>query len=373
MDISNYMSIINNYSIIQIPKTTRFWMIRTKKGYFYEEFIKANFVALGWNIIGNDTDFSEQSLATIKEYLKFDYGESRPMGAINKCKNFIHEIQKGDILLIPNSGSSFITLAEAGEYYEDDKLTFEIEKETISKIENNEYQINTVKCPYRKRRKIKVLNTIDSERLSYKLRKAISSFHGISNFDLYAGDILCSIYDCCTFQDDVFFSLNISKNEPIRPREISKLMYGLNEFFCELVDEDILSTEINLNSPGRVIIKLKEGFKFIVKQKIPLVCLFLIVTGGSAFGCEFPGIVGFIKDVSVLGFEVKEKKLELQGKELDNTLKMLEIIKDAKEVGVDIDKIYKSLAILNELDVDLQFEAYQEFDIATTSDSTKIQ
>lgn len=42
---------IENFSVPIIPPTTHFWMIRTKKGYFYNEFLSKRFVALAWNNI----------------------------------------------------------------------------------------------------------------------------------------------------------------------------------------------------------------------------------------------------------------------------------------------------------------------------------
>ena len=35
-----------NFSIPVIPDNTRFWMIRTQKGYFYDEFLAKKYVAL---------------------------------------------------------------------------------------------------------------------------------------------------------------------------------------------------------------------------------------------------------------------------------------------------------------------------------------
>lgn len=51
MDLLDALALARNRAITVVPDETRFWMIRTKKGYFYNEFIKEGFVALGWNII----------------------------------------------------------------------------------------------------------------------------------------------------------------------------------------------------------------------------------------------------------------------------------------------------------------------------------
>ena len=45
------LNAILNFEIKEIDSETRFWMIRTKKGYFYDEFIANRFVAVAWNII----------------------------------------------------------------------------------------------------------------------------------------------------------------------------------------------------------------------------------------------------------------------------------------------------------------------------------
>ena len=58
---------LDAFSVPVIPRTTRFWMIRTKKGYFYNEFISKRFVALAWNNITQNTDFSESSRDSLKD------------------------------------------------------------------------------------------------------------------------------------------------------------------------------------------------------------------------------------------------------------------------------------------------------------------
>lgn len=60
------LNAILNFEINSIPENTRFWMIRTQNGYFYNEFVTRKFVAIAWNNINETTDLSDQS----KEYLK---------------------------------------------------------------------------------------------------------------------------------------------------------------------------------------------------------------------------------------------------------------------------------------------------------------
>lgn len=187
------LEFLKSYEIREIQENARFWMIRTKKGYFYDEFISQQFVALGWNIITSTTDTGKQSIETLKRSITREYRDSRPMGPINKCKNFMYEIQEGDYILIPNNGSTEIAFARAGEYCEESAYNVRDEIDAITKIENSEYEISQVRCPYKKRRHIEILNIVNVNTLGYPLRRAISSYHGISNLDEYAIDVLNGI------------------------------------------------------------------------------------------------------------------------------------------------------------------------------------
>ena len=200
-------NIINNalrYTVRNIDQDKNFWMIRTKKGFFFEEFIADKFVALGWNIITQKTDFGKKQEEILKESIKNWYGDLRPAGAINNCKSFIFDIQEGDYILIPNRRSEKIAIAKAGEYYEVEGKEARDELAVIPKIDNGEKEIMQVKCPYRKRRHIEVLKVISPASMSYNLRQAISNYHGLSNLNDYDRDILNCLYDCYAYKGESF-------------------------------------------------------------------------------------------------------------------------------------------------------------------------
>ena len=48
---ANFIDDALKYTIRNIDENKKFWMIRTKKGFFFQEFIADQFVALGWNSI----------------------------------------------------------------------------------------------------------------------------------------------------------------------------------------------------------------------------------------------------------------------------------------------------------------------------------
>jgi len=79
---------ILDYKIETIPDTTRFWMIRTKKGYFYNEFVAHGFVALAWNIIDSSTSITASNIEAVKDLILLKYSDiKRPTTVINKCSS----------------------------------------------------------------------------------------------------------------------------------------------------------------------------------------------------------------------------------------------------------------------------------------------
>lgn len=352
------------YTIRNISDNKRFWMIRTKKGFFFDEFIDNNYVALGWNTITQENDFGKSQEEVLKESIKNWYGDSRPAGAINKCKSFIYDIHVGDYILIPNSGSEKIAIARAGEYYEDEKKGVKDELDVIPRIDNDEKEIIKVKCPYRKRRHIEVLKIISPALMSYNLRQAISNYHGLSNLDKYGEYILNCLYDCYIYKDNLNIAINVKQKNPLKPRQISKLLYSFTEFVCSISDVDNISTTINLNSPGSVRMKLKNAVLNITKAKWPLIFIFIAITGGKVKDAELPGIIGTIREAKMLNITVEKEKIELEKEkeevktqQIENMAKVLELYKAAEEEGVDIEYILQQLETLNSLNEDLQFQS----------------
>lgn len=355
---------LNSVKIPNIPNETNFWLVRSKSGYFYDEFVRKHYVALGWNYIDKTTSFDDKNIVILKENIQKIYGDLRPGVAINKCKKFMQDVSAGDYVLIPNAGGTEVTIGIIGEYYEEN---FDYIEEVISikKIENRESEIGKIKCPYRKRRHIEPVITISSERLGYKILRGMSSYHGISDMNDYAIDILNCIYDCYTYNGDMMYSVNIAKRDPIKARELTKLIYSMTELFCDLIDEDLVSVTVNLNSPGKLTVKLKEGYAKLKQGAIPLLAIYLFVFGGSGFGFEFPGLAGGIintlKDARTMKFEVELKEEELKGKQLENYKSAVELIELSENTDIDMDKVLRDLEMADALKDSLKFKTNKEF------------
>ena len=76
--------------IVHIPivdTKSRFWMVRTQKGAYYDEFVRRGFIAIGWNQLLASTlriDHSKKQLELIKDRLRNVYKEKIPGAAYNK-------------------------------------------------------------------------------------------------------------------------------------------------------------------------------------------------------------------------------------------------------------------------------------------------
>lgn len=348
---------ILNFEVDIIPENTHFWMIRTQKGYFYNEFIARKFVAIAWNNIDNTTDLSEQSLEYLKDDIVMKFPEiSRPSTVINKCNNFINEIQKGDIIVIPSKGSKFVTFASAGEYFEDKTKTVELEKTVIYRIKNKAVYINDVSCPYKKRRKITLLRTMQSKDLNISLYHAITNYHGISNLDAYAYQILNELYNCYSYKDYTALVYNIRKAEPIKPRELSRLIYGNTECLCSIISEDKISTQMDLHSPGDAIYMLKNIYEFGKENWATIFGFLIFLGGGSALSFKVPGLIDIVKNVISVPEELRTKKLDNDAKEIDIQMKRLELNQKLKESGINPNTLLEPLQAIVESTASLQTE-----------------
>lgn len=327
---------LSGFSIPIIPRTTRFWMIRTKKGYFYNEFISKRFVALAWNNITENTDFSESSRDSLKDDILMEFSEiQRPSTVINKCISFINEIHTDDILVIPSARSSYITFALAGDYFEDDTKTVELEKNIIFRIEHHDVDINDVSCPYRKRRHITLLRTVKNEELNYSLCRAISNYHGISNLDSYAKQILNALYNYYMLENDISLVFSVRKQTPIGPRSINSLLYGATEFLSVIVPEERISTQVTLNSPGDIIFLLDQVKDFLTNNWTYIFGILVVLGGGSAFSFKLPGIIDIIKSIFSAKDEYRLKHAEADEKELQVLEKKLKLYNEIKASGIN--------------------------------------
>ena len=368
MGEKEFLSALNEFTIPEISEETKFWMIRTKKGYFYDEFISRRFVAIGWNAIDKNTDKSERNQETLKRYLEDKYGEKRPQMAINKCIKFISEIEEGDIIIIPNKGTKKITFVKAGEYYEE-HFSEEQELRVIEAIEDREWEVKQVECPYNKRR-IEILKTISVSEINIHLYMALTNYHGLSSMQEYSKMILDSIYPLYVYNNICSLQIGINNKNEINANAISLLVAGVTGCLKGVSGEENIYATMNLNSPGKISCWFsKEGkqngngkkvFDALKSGKSKAIFLLLIVavTGGKAkvgnVELALPGIVKTIEDIKTIDTNIKKKEIEVEKLGMDNFEEKYDIYKKLKEDNIDInefkndiDKIIKAGEDLN--------------------------
>lgn len=366
--LSNLYDQILNFKLTEIPSDIRFWMIRTKKGYFYEEFIQEKFVALAWNTITARTNFSESEHRLLSDRIAYEYPEiKRPSLVISKCNKFIYEIKVGDILIIPSEHKKYVTFAYAGGYYEDTSKTYEIERDAISKIEYKEVLINEILCPYRKRRKIIPIRTLPVESLNYHLEKAISSYHGIANLDSYGTIILDHLYNTYTYNHNTRLVFHVGKPSEITSKEFSAFLYSINSIlYAPGIEDNVISTQASVHSIGDIVFTLKEAYNTCVSHYMIFIAFAAIIGGGKFLTVQLPGIPSFIKDVMSIKDTKRKNDAEITKLELENMEKAIELKLKLKDNNLTIEDLSTPLELLESCQRSMQIEPIQPAQLATS-------
>lgn len=297
--------------IPQISDETNFWMIRSKQGVFYNEYVAGEYIAIGWNPLtkailsdnNNDDNFYKQILKDN------DYQDKMPGTALNKCRRFVEEIKSGDIAMIV--GRTEIAFATIGDYFEDstNSTTAEKELEIHAQIETGTYI--GLKCPYKKRRHISIISTVDLGAAPPMVYKClVSNRHSLSSLNEYADAILSCCYDL-----SVYFNRLIIKYHIRQPRDINPFDFSLFTLsMADLISDNRcgLTGKYNLNSEGDVVFflaNLGEDIGVFLKNNLVSVLLgYFILFGGKAAGIEFPSSIEKIKELVADLFYLKESK-----------------------------------------------------------------
>ena len=284
-------------SIPQIPETTNFWMVRSKQGAFYNEYISGGYIAIGWDVLTQDILSSHCSNEYYKQLLKEShYPDKQPGTALNKCRRFIEEIKPGDIAMIV--GRSEIAFATIGDYFEVDSgiPTPEKELEIHTQIESGTYL--GLHCPYRKRRHISVITKVDLASAPPMIYKClISNRHSLSSLNEYADAILSCCYDLSVHADRLIIKYHIGQPKDINPFDFSLFTLSMAELITDRRRE--LTGKYNINSEGDVIFFLANSGQdlllFLKEHLVPILLGYMILFGGKAAGFEFPSSIEKVK------------------------------------------------------------------------------
>ena len=322
---------------VQVPNRCAFWMIRTKSGAYYNEYIEQNYIAIGWNAI-RQHDISQCSDEKMRQMIEASYEDKRPGAAISKCRSFVETMQIGDLVMI--LGEKRVTFAIIGEYFEkhiQECITKELEADV--QIAAGFHKQNRIACPYVKRRKIQIIKELEESRLTPMLARAMLNHHSLSEINDYAIPVLNTCFDLYVYDGETHVVFRVNTKSKIKGRDFATFCYYITEIFSTLNGDEDVSITTNLNSPGDYVVAFSQGMDFIQGHWFAFLFVFAVLFGGSyekdGMKVEIPSIRGVIKwlcnrkhDAEIKGLETEKMKKEIDGIDLDNELKRIQIARE---------------------------------------------
>lgn len=301
------------FSIPTIDKDTNFWMVRAKRGFFFDEFLKNEFIGIGWNSVTKsmiNPKLSKSQSEGLKEDLKEIYGESRPGTALNKCIRFCYELKSGDIAVIVDNNR--IAFAYIGEYFEDasQRLSVEFEKKIHQQIEKANPHFDRFDCPYIKRRKIKVIKVLgEDDVISPYLQTALArNWHSLSDLNEYAELVLSGCFDTFVFKDKLTITFRVRKKAEINVLDLSNFVLNAAILLSDNRPETV-HVKTTLHSPGDVILQV---WNFVQENALPLLMCYVAVFGGKVGDYEFNSLLGIVKNIINSKYNKQKQELELR-------------------------------------------------------------
>lgn len=331
-------------SIPTINSNTNFWMVRAKRGFFFDEFLRNEYIAIGWNLITKSMlsmSLTRTQADALKKRIKDEYGESKPGTALNKCDRFCYEVKAGDIAVIVDNRR--IAFATIGEYYEESNpnLTVELEKQIHNQIEKANPNIDKFECPYIKRRKISVIRVLNAEdAVSPYLQSAMArNWHSLSDLSEYADVILSGCFDSFVYKDKLTMTFRVTQRNDINVLDLANFVLDSAKILSSNHPEKV-TVKTTLHSPGDVILQI---VKTALENPVPLLICYIAIFGGKAGNYEFNSLISVIKGLVNSKFEKEKQKVELRkltaeadSAEQDALSKKLENIEKQRQLHLEI-------------------------------------
>lgn len=337
------VDLLRELGIDVFPTSRNYWFIRTQRGTYYEDFINESFVGIEWDKI-SDKEFIEKAKEDdIKiEVVKFYPDNDRPGYIASQISKFSNEMKKGDIVLIPNAGSKWISF---GELLEDEMYIHDgDEEEDFQTILDDFYEqiINKEEKPIlRKRRRVKWIKQVKRSDLDPYLFSIIYSHNAIvdaKDYSLFIDRTLSQFY---IKGDEAYFTYKINKKKNIPYYDLLKFLNNNNEIINYInhcapkltVKQEDLILKINVQSKGPVQLKGAVRDVLIIGLIIGAIfganIKFKIV--GLEYNFETKGLTGLITEVNEL---INTKIKANRDNELEEIIRRLE--EDRKKLEIKI-------------------------------------
>lgn len=355
----------------KVPEGCSFWMIRSKRGVFYDEYIRSGYIAIGWNAL-LERDFATDSENQRKTKIAIAYpSEQRPTGCVNKCNRFINEMKPGDIAVVVGNGK--VAFCIVGIYYEENiENPIQKELEANAQIAESNYKELEIHCPYQKRRYIQCIREVQENRVNPVLGRAISNRHSLSDMNEYSTDILSECFDFFEYNKQTHVVFRVTAEEKIDAKALSRFMFISTEMLAGRNNPSI-SAKTNLNSPGTIhfviesveFIKNNPGIFVLMmvgifggKIKLPGVELEIpsLRSGIASVGDGITNIVGtmhkakmYTQEEKLAQANVRKANAEAAQSELDAILKLSQLGQNTVLSSEEIQKMYLESSALLQL------------------------
>lgn len=338
----------NILKILEIPKETKYWLVRAGRGEEYEDFKQSSSIGIQYNQISlenliqlekisiNVPELTPSGRKRKSETIEKEYNKKkkdlytilvlrniRPKPSKNgasqigsRLQNFYNKMNIGDIVIVPyRSSRKFLIGIISSEMYE---LTDDEYLELKNKVELNSIGQKISVC--RKRRKITWVNEVNREWINPKLLYTINmhqSIIDITDYGKYIDGLLSPVY----IKDNVIYGkISVRTKDNINSEVWETLYKTINKLKNK---DDVIDIKSNVESPGSLLLSMGIGAIYI---------------GVSGFiGC----VLYFSKEISVLGVkfqgikrslnEEKKEKLENKNLEIKNEKDKIELKKLQKD------------------------------------------
>ncbi len=354
-------------SIPIIDDKTNYWMIRAKRGFFYDEYKKDSFIAIGWNYLQKSNlsgSMTKGQLNGYKESIAQIYSEKVPATAINKCIKFCIEMKEKDFVVVVDKAR--VMFAEVGKYYEAgvNRYNVELELETHKKIgQVNNKREERFYCPYNKRRHIRIINEICEKNFSPYLYKVIAvNRHSLSGINEYAAIILNNSFESYYYNDRLIMSFRVNQENDINAIALSDFISGVAKLLSYDNKYDVV-VKTALHSPGDIIIEVINNAK---DYALIVLVAYMMIFGGRVKDYEFNSIVGIIKDIINRKYNKRLHELEIENRQLENNKLKIEnekSILEYEEIRKRIENEKEALLKATEENAGRVYNAAEELEI----------
>ena len=335
----------NILKILEIPKETKYWLVRAGRGEEYEDFKQSSSIGIQYNQISlenliqlekisiNVPELTPSGRKRKSETIEKEYNKKkkdlytslvlrniRPKPSKNgasqigsRLQNFYNKMNIGDTVIVPyRSSRKFLIGIISSEMYE---LTDDEYLELKNKVELNSIGQKISVC--KKRRKITWVNEVNREWINPKLLYTINmhqSIIDITDYGKYIDGLLSPVY----IKDNVIYGkISVRTKDNINSEVWETLYKTINKLKNK---DDVIDIKSNVESPGSLLLSMGIGgtiFSFIG-------CVLYFSKEISVLGVKFQGIKRSLN-------EEKKEKLENKNLEIKNEKDKIELKKLQKD------------------------------------------